>query len=926
MAKETQTGTRRILWVAYVIIGLLVFSATQTAVVAYLNNQHFGEIGSAWDDLSGRHQTKLRLISEIRADIGYGGIIHDFKNYVIRGDEGIYLRLVDDFVQIKSDIASYREYVNTDVEENALLDLLETLQQYKNQLAIARNLKEEGLSVEKIDSVVKIDDGSALSALDTLEDAMESGFDDALDRVQSEVTSGETTAAFGFFLLVIPLIAALAAVGFMRVLLKEIRRRTAAEGEALAAVEALEKSNNDLADMAEEQKSLRVAAESGEETKAQFLASMSHEIRTPLNAVIGLTELVLKTKMTDDQRASLTRVSIAGRNLLGIINDILDFSKIEAGKLKIETIEFELDPVLENVSTVISTKANENDNELIITVDRALPNMLMGDPLRIGQVLINLAGNAAKFTENGEIIIDISLNEEDGTWLMASVEDNGVGMTDEQVASLFQPFVQADQSVTRTHGGTGLGLSISQQLVEAMGGTIGLESTPGVGSTFFFKIPITFAKNAERRDTFEGVDPRTIRILVVDDNQTICDTLQSALSRLRFHVDTALSGEEAVEKYEAALGGRPYNALLVDWKMDGMDGVETVRRIRELEKHAPAAPVISMISASDMADIKPDLDSLGVQYALQKPINTSFLVDTLMALFQSTTDRRPVRPSVNIENDETETLKGARVLLAEDNELNQMVALGVLENLGCRVDVVENGHDALERLQEKSADHYAIVLMDIQMPVMDGITATQKIRSVLGMTNLPVVAMTAHALQEERERCLAAGMNDHISKPIDARDVKMKIIKWIGTQFQEETTETPISSAGSETVNDFEGIVLPAEVTTAVDIQAVAARLTLPVDMIQKMLHRFCRDHAEAPDKIRKLIEAGDLEDAQALAHSVKGVSGTLGISEVYQMFGDLEADIKNGSFNPASWDGDGMSATFHRAISNIEQTVPAPE
>ena len=926
MAKETQTGTRRILWIAYAIIGLLVFSATQTAVVAYLNNQHFSEIGSAWDDLSGRHQTKLRLISEIRADIGYGGIIHDFKNYVIRGDAEIYQRLVKDFAQIKGDIAAYREYVDTDVEENALLDLLETLEQYKSQIVVARNLKEEGLSVEKIDSVVKIDDGPALSALDTLEDAMESGFDDALDRVQLEVSRGETTAAFGFSLLFIPLIAALAAVGFMRVLMKEIRRRTSAEGEALAAVKALEKSNNDLADMAEEQKSLRVAAESGEETKAQFLASMSHEIRTPLNAVIGLTDLVLKTKMTDDQRANLSRVSIAGRSLLGLINDILDFSKIEAGKLKIENIEFELDPVLENVSTVVSTKASENDNELIITVDRALPNMLMGDPLRIGQVLINLAGNAAKFTTNGEIIVDISLNEEDGTWLMASVEDNGVGMTEAQVASLFQPFVQADQSVTRTHGGTGLGLSISQQLVEAMDGTIGLESTPGVGSKFFFKIPIAFAKNAERRDTFEGVDPRTIRILVVDDNQTICDTLKTALSRLRFHVDISLSGEEAVEKYAAALNGRPYNALLVDWKMIGMDGVETVREIRKLEKQAPAAPVISMISASDMADIKGDLDALGVQYALQKPINTSFLVDTLMALFQSTTDRRPVRPSITIEDDDNETLKGARVLLAEDNELNQMVALGVLENLGCSVDVVENGHDALERLQEKSADHYAIVLMDIQMPVMDGITATHKIRSVLGMTSLPVVAMTAHALEEERERCLAAGMNDHISKPIDARDVKMKIIKWIGTQFQDNLLEAPISTEEVETFDVAEVVAEPEEETTAVDIPAVAARLTLPVDMIQKMLLRFCRDHAEAPEKVRKLIEAGDLDGARALAHSVKGVSGTLGISEVYKMFGDLEADIKDGSFDPAAWDGDHMSATFRRAILNIEQTVPAPE
>lgn len=915
MAKNKQEGTKKVLLATYAIIGLLVFSAVQTAVVGYLNNKHFSEIDMAWGDLSNRQQTKLRMISKIRADIGYGGIIHDFKNYVIRGDDEAFSNLITDFEAFQADILAYGAFASTQNESNALSDLTATMQNYKRQLLVAQELKREGLTVEEIDNRVKVDDRPALEALNTLEGAVAGGFDGALNRVQEEVSSGQATAAFGLVLSMIPLLVALAAVGFLRILLGEIKRRTNAENEALGAVSALEKSNHDLADMADAQKSLRVAAESGEKTKAKFLASMSHEIRTPLNAVIGLTELVLKTDLTNYQRGYLSKVSVAGRNLLGLINDILDFSKIEAGKLKIETIEFELDPVLENVSVVVSTKADENGNEVIITVDRAIPNLLLGDPLRIGQVLINLAGNAAKFTQNGEIIIDISLEEDDKTWLAASVEDNGSGMTEEQVAKLFKPFVQADQSVTRTHGGTGLGLSISQQLVEAMGGTLGVESEAGVGSKFFFKIPIMFAENAERRDIFEGVDPRTIRILVVDDNETICETLKLALQKLRFNVDTATSGEDAITQYKAALKNRPYAALLIDWKMDGLDGLETIKQIRVLEEHTVSAPAISMISASDMSEIKDELVDLGVEFMLQKPINTSFLVDALMAIFKSTSDRRPVRPSTMIEGDDNENLNGARILLAEDNELNQMVALGVLKNLGCAVDVAINGQEAINFLRDKPVDHYAIVLMDIQMPVMDGLSATRAIRTELKMTDIPIVAMTAHALEEERERCMDAGMDDHISKPIDARDVKMKIIKWIGAKFRTEVIDAaPVLDVSSDAV------------TSMVDVSAIASRLTLPEDMVGKMLLKFCRDYRDTPEKLGQLVQQDNLAEAQAMAHSVKGVSGTLGIDDVYRLFGDLEASLKDGTFVSNDWDHKGLTAAFDQVVANIEETVPASD
>lgn len=680
------------------------------------------------------------------------------------------------------------------------------------------------------------------------------------------------------------------------------------------AFDALEQSNTELSDMAEQQRSLRKAAEAGEEAKAQFLASMSHEIRTPLNAVIGLTDLVLKTDLNNHQHDYLKKVSLAGRNLLGLINDILDFSKIEAGKLEIENIDFEIDPVLENVAIVTSTKADQNDTEIIITVDRAIPNRLIGDPLRIGQVLINLVGNAAKFTENGEIVIDIGLEEEgDKKWLSASVEDNGIGMTEDQVAKLFQAFQQADKSVTRTHGGTGLGLSISQQLVKAMDGEIGATSEAGVGSRFYFKIPIQFAEGAERRDTFEGIDPRTIRLLVVDDNETVRDMLQLALQKLRFIVDTAASGAEAIKAYEAAASARPYNALLIDWKMDDIDGLETVKRIRALDATSERTPVISMFSSSDMAEISDELEELGVEHALQKPINTSFLVDALMVILQSTSDRRPVRLSRVRERGDNAHLGGLKVLLVEDNDLNQMVAEGVLENLGCVVDVAENGQVAMDLLRQHGADHYAIVLMDIQMPVMDGLSATRAIRSELNMPDIPIVAMTAHALEEERERCVEAGMDDHISKPIDARDVKNKIVKWA----------KPTSTSGASDTKVSDQPAPDAEEDTGVDgFSDIAARLMIPEEVVRKLMTKFVEDYADAPVRINALIADEKLTEAEHLAHSIKGVSGSLGLVDISQQAGALEDALKNGTFDADTWDGAEMTAVFEKAVNPLRKNL----
>ncbi|WP_193170136.1 hybrid sensor histidine kinase/response regulator [Nisaea nitritireducens] len=557
----------------------------------------------------------------------------------------------------------------------------------------------------------------------------------------------------------------------------------ALDREQTRVLAQLRDSNTDLARLAEEQTVLRTAAEAGEKAKAEFLASMSHEIRTPLNAVIGLTDLVLKTDLSEHQRGHLSRVARAGRSLLGLINDVLDFSKIEAGKLQIESIEFDLDDMLENLTTVVSSKIEENANELIVTVDRNIPSALRGDPLRLGQILINLVGNAAKFTERGEIIVDAARINEDGQeWLAFSVRDTGIGMSEEQIDRLFKPFTQADQSITRTHGGTGLGLSISHQLIDAMGGSIGLESSPGEGSRFYFRVPYEPVASAVPRRAFEGIDPRAIRVLVVDDNRVVRDTVSEALTSLRFKVDVAASGQEAVEMYRKALARGPYAVVLIDWRMPGMDGVETIKRI-EAESGQESMPAIIMVSAEDMQGIAGDLKALGIEHCVHKPINTSFLIDTMMAFFEAASDRRSVRTGLQAaRTGPVAAAPNIHLLLAEDVELNRMVALGVLANAGMTADVAENGAQVLDILKREGADRYVAVLMDIEMPEMDGLTATRKIRAELGFTDLPVIAMTAHALAEERERCIDAGMNAHISKPFEAVELISTINRFAATR------------------------------------------------------------------------------------------------------------------------------------------------
>ena len=532
-----------------------------------------------------------------------------------------------------------------------------------------------------------------------------------------------------------------------------------------------------------ELKQARDAAEAASRAKSEFLANMSHEIRTPMNAIIGMTHLALQTGPEPRQRGYLGKIDTAAKSLLGIISDILDLSKIEAGKLDIENTAFELDSVLNDVATLIGIRAHEKGLEFLLDTDPNLPSSLVGDPVRIGQVLTNLCSNAVKFTDRGQITLSASLQEmqDRRVVLLFSVRDTGIGLTSEQQALLFQPFTQADASTTRRYGGTGLGLSISRRLVELMGGRISVQSEPGKGSRFNVTVVCGLETRSSPRQPRKVAGLSGKRVLVVDDSENYCALARTRLEELSLRASVAASGPAGIEALvEAERAGNPFVLVMLDWKMPGMDGFEAAERIRN-DPRLTTKPWMLLVTAIRDPEFEKLAYESGFDGVLNKPLTRIALLEAVQQLADAAPEAEAKREAAAA----AQALRGRRILLVEDDEINREVAIGILEPTGAEITVAMNGAQALEMIRPGRFD---AVLMDMQMPVMDGMEATRRLRGDPALRDLPIIAMTANVMAGDRERLLEAGMNDFIGKPIRVSALYATLAKWVGTAQRQPDT------------------------------------------------------------------------------------------------------------------------------------------
>ncbi len=622
----------------------------------------------------------------------------------------------------------------------------------------------------------------------------------------------------------------------------------------------------------------QAASEAATVAKSRFLANMSHEIRTPMNAIMGMTHLALLDELPDKARNYIDKAHRSANNLLQILNDVLDVSKIESGKLELEHTDFQLESVISHMSDVLGMRAEEKRLELLFTSPPDIPTALVGDPMRLGQVLINLGTNAVKFTEQGEILIGCEVQRQDAANVVLHfwVRDSGIGMNSELIDRLFMPFTQGDSSTTRQYGGTGLGLTISRQLVDLMGGRIWVNSQPGKGSTFHFTARFGLQAQPQGRRALLATELQGKRVLLVDDNATAREVLGDMARRLGLDVDVAESGEHALARLQQAVNeGRPHQVLLTDWKMPGMDGIAFARQA--LSVPPEHRPCVLLVTAFAREEALKAAHGIGLAGVINKPVTPSTLLDSLSRVLghEVSAPPRPRKTSRVLEQAQRQ-LAGARVLLVEDQALNQELACDLLERAGMTVVTATNGQECLDKLHQLGP--FDGVLMDCQMPVMDGYTATARIRARPEWQNLPVIAMTASAMAADRERVMQCGMNDHITKPLDLGQMFTIMARWISASGN----AGPDSAQAAAAMNQH--------TVGSIDTADGLSRCMGNMALYQRLLKGFAKTQCDFGAEFDAC--GGDGEPALALAHTLKGLAGNIGATPLLEAVTQLEVAL----------------------------------